>query len=173
MFVGRRNVDTALHVANGPELQRACDLIDEGEKPGVGEFVVTPSFGGFKTRASSIAHVVAPRMTEPIRNDLDKLESTEAKNFTLQLSNCYRGPLAYAKEQGLSSIAFPALACGVGNAPTSVSSKLGLQAAMRALQEEPGTLEEVVFACLERKDFVIFQKTAQALDLTHEGEDAA
>ena len=103
MFSGRKNVDTRLHELCGPDLQRACDEIDDKAKPRhIGAFARTPAFNW--TQVDSIVHVVTPRMNEIIRNDNDKKHS-ETKTFYKALEECYSAPLLLAYANKLESVA--------------------------------------------------------------------
>ena len=62
MFMGRKNVDTAIHVAAGRQLQQHCDQRSE-EAVQAGDCVITPSFKLLASHGiKKLAHVVTPRM---------------------------------------------------------------------------------------------------------------
>ena len=137
-------------------------------KPGVGGFACTPSFGTYTNQTPLIAHVVTPRMNELIRADLERQQTEEARSFMKQLTLCYQNPLEYARNEGIASVCFPALSCGIGGTDASVSAKIGVTVALSALGhdesgENGGVVEEVLFVCYESKTFAQFQKGIEAV----------
>lgn len=62
MFMGRKNVDTAIQAAAGSQLQQYCDQRSE-EAVQAGDCVITPSFSLLSSHGiKQLAHVVTPRM---------------------------------------------------------------------------------------------------------------
>src|SRR5215216_1038813 len=99
-MLGGGGVDGAIHRAAGPELLAACLAIPE-VRPGVrcptGEARLTP---GFLLPARFVIHAVGP-VWRGGRHDEPEL-----------LAHCYRNALALARQQGVQSVAFPAISCG-------------------------------------------------------------
>ena len=104
-MLGGGGVDGAIHAAAGPGLLEACRAVAE-VRPGVrcptGECRITP---GFQLVARHVIHTVGP-----VYRGGDEGEPE-------LLASCYRGSLEMAVEHGLTSIAFPAVSCGVYGYP--------------------------------------------------------
>lgn len=102
---GGGGVDGAIHRAAGPELSAACKAIPM-VRPFVrcptGEARITPGFG---LPARWIIHVVGPVWAGGREGEPELLAS------------CYRSALALAQTHDITSIAFPAISCGVFGYP--------------------------------------------------------
>lgn len=72
-------------------------------------------------------------------------------------SSC-RSALLLAKKLKISSIAFPALGCGVGNFPLLAAAKIMAQEVFRHLREDEPTLKEIIFCLYDQEAFKIFNK---------------
>ena len=99
-MLGGGGVDGAIHRAAGPELLEACRKVPE-VRPGVrcptGEARITP---GFRLPAKHVIHTVGP------------VYGGRPRDAEL-LASAYRSSLQLAVENGLKTIAFPAISCGV------------------------------------------------------------
>jgi O-acetyl-ADP-ribose deacetylase len=142
-LLGGGGVDGAIHAAAGGELLRACRALPE-LSPGVrcptGEAKITP---GFRLPARFVIHTVGPMWRGG--------EHGEAE----QLASCYRSSVELAAEQGLASLAFPAISTGVFGYPLEAACKVAVSALV-------GTL--AVQRSIRRVSLVAFgQATAQAL----------
>jgi O-acetyl-ADP-ribose deacetylase (regulator of RNase III) len=131
-MLGGGGVDGAIHRAAGPDLKAACRAVPE-VSPGVrcptGEARITPAFGDLKVR--HVIHTVGPAYRSPgVSGAL--------------LRDAYRSSLRLARENGLRTIAFPAISCGVYRYPLPVASEIALTTCF----EEAGGLEGI--------DFVLF-----------------
>ncbi len=104
-LLGGGGVDGAIHRAAGPALLAACRALPE-VRPGVrcptGQAVITP---GFELPARHVIHTVGP-VWHGGRDGEPEL-----------LAQCYRHSLQLAHAQGLRSVAFPAISCGVYGYP--------------------------------------------------------
>lgn len=118
----------AIHAAAGPELAIACARL--GDCP-TGEARITP---GFKLPARHVIHAVGPMWYGGRRN--------EAK----LLASAYRSSLELAMAEGLRSIAFPAISTGIYLYPLAEATQIAVRE-VRRVEESPGSLEEVIFAC--------------------------
>ena len=135
-FKGRDNVDGAIHDAAGPELQAACAALaseaGEGMPCKVGHAVVTPAFG--RLHAALVIHAVAPDGAYAVGlqqwwgrrhwSGSQRYGSRGARHVYLEeaqpageaqalLAKTYGAALQCAEEQGVRSIAMPAIGCGV------------------------------------------------------------
>ncbi len=127
-MLGGGGVDGAIHRAAGPELRAACEAVPE-VRPGVrcptGEARITP---GFALPARFVIHTVGPVYA-----------SAEAS--APLLASAYRSSLALANEQGLRSVAFPAISCGVYGYPADEAATI----AVETCRAHAGSLQEIRF----------------------------
>jgi O-acetyl-ADP-ribose deacetylase (regulator of RNase III) len=125
----------AIRKKGGPEVQAECNKIGGTF---VGGAVITT---GGNLKARHVIHAVGPRMGEG--NEDDKL-----RNATLN-------SLKVADENGLNSIAFPAISTGIFGFPIGRCAEIMLRTATDYLK---GTtqLQRVVFCLFGRDDFDVF-----------------
>jgi len=125
-MLGGGGVDGAIHRAAGPELLEACRAVPE-VRPGVrcptGESRITP---GFRLHARYVIHTVGPVWRDGGHGEPELLAS------------CYRSALALAADHGVSSIAFPAISCGVYGYPLDEAAKVAVTTISRALEQHTG-----------------------------------
>lgn len=127
-LLGGGGVDGAIHRAAGPDLLEACRAL--GGCP-TGEAKITP---GFNLPARHVIHTVGP-VWQSGRDGEDDL-----------LASCYRRSIEVAAENGVTSIAFPAISTGVYGFPPERAAPIAIKSVRIALREAPG-INEVVFCC--------------------------
>ncbi len=110
----------AIHRAAGPELEREARSLAP-IRPG--EAVIT---GGHNLPNRYVIHTLGPVYGQ---------DRPEAE----LLANCYRNSLALAEENGIDSIAFPAISTGVFGYPVEEAAEV----ALRTVVEEKARLERV------------------------------
>jgi O-acetyl-ADP-ribose deacetylase (regulator of RNase III) len=118
----------AIHRAAGPDLARACAAI--GGCP-TGEARLTPGFG---LPSGFVIHAVGPVWRGGGEGEAELLASA------------YRSAMRLADEQGLRSIAFPAISTGIYGFPLGPATEIAVSS-VRAALAEGSTIEHVVFAC--------------------------
>lgn len=69
-----------------------------------------------------------------------------------------RDALRVAEELKVSSVAFPALGCGVGGFPLLAAAKIMSQEVFRHLRESDSQLKEIIFCLYDKEAFDIFNK---------------
>jgi O-acetyl-ADP-ribose deacetylase len=114
-LLGGGGVDGAIHRAAGPELLAACRPL--GGCP-TGSAKITP---GFRLPARFVIHAVGP-VWQGGQHDEDDL-----------LASCYQTAMDLAKQHGLTSIAFPAISCGVYRFPIDRAAAVAVRSIRRAL----------------------------------------
>lgn len=122
-LLGGGGVDGAIHRAAGPMLLQACRALPE-VSPGVrcptGEARITP---GFSLPGRYIIHTVGPIWHGGSQGEPDLLAS------------CYRQSMALAYEYGVSSVAFPAISCGIYGYPPRLAASVALRS-LRGMGQE-------------------------------------
>jgi O-acetyl-ADP-ribose deacetylase (regulator of RNase III) len=137
-LLGGSGVDGAIHRAAGPELLASCTALPE-VRPGVrcptGEARITP---GFRLPSRWVIHTVGP------------VWNGGTDGEPALLASCYRRSLELASAQGLSSVAFPAISCGVYGYPPERAALIAVREVSR-YQVEFGGPERVVLVAFDSK----------------------
>lgn len=146
-LLGGSGVDGALHRAAGPRLLQACRQVPE-LRPGVrcptGEARITP---GFDLPARYVIHTVGP------------VWRGGGHGEARLLAACHRNSLALAAEQGLRSIAFPAISCGAYGYPVDQAARIAVATVAESLATH-GDLD-VIFCCFGPDTFRAFRAAVQ------------
>ena len=111
-LMGGGGVDGAIHRAGGPEILKECKEIRRVQYPDglpTGQAVITTAG---KMAANHVIHTVGPVYG---RGGKDKAEL---------LAACYRNSLTLAANNGLKTIAFPAISTGVYGYPLEEAAKV-------------------------------------------------
>ena len=130
-LLGGGGVDGAIHRAAGPLLVEACRRIAQ-VRPGVrcptGEARITE---GFRLPSRFVIHTAGPVWQDGSRGEAQLLAS------------CYRNSLALAREQGIRSIAFPAISCGVYGFPIDEAARIAVHELRRGVEAD-AALERII-----------------------------
>jgi O-acetyl-ADP-ribose deacetylase (regulator of RNase III) len=128
-LLGGGGVDGAIHRAAGPRLLAACRALPEvrrGIRCPTGEARITP---GFDLPARFVIHTVGPVWHGGERGEPERLAA------------CYRQSLALAQENGVGSIAFPAISAGIYGYPAEAAAHI----AVETIRNAPWRPDDVVF----------------------------
>jgi len=130
--------------AGHAELQRACDAVAPCP---TGEARITP---GFRLKARHVIHAVGPVWHGGGQGEPDKL------------AGAYRSSLELAKNQGLASIAFPAISTGIFGYPFELATEVAVRTAAEVLKEDPGSLRRVVFVVRDERGQAVYEEALEA-----------
>lgn len=135
-LLGGGGVDGAIHRAAGPELLAECRTI--GGCP-TGEARITK---GYQLPAKYVIHTVGP-VYGGVPED------------SQLLSSCYQNSLQLAVEKNVTSIAFPAVSCGVYGYPIKSACKIAVDTTADFLRENL-SVKKVVFMQFSSENYDIY-----------------
>lgn len=125
-LLGGGGVDGAIHRAAGPELLAECRTL--GGCP-TGEARITR---GYRLPARYVIHTVGPVWYGGDRGEAELLAS------------CYRSSLRLAIDNGIRSVAFPAISCGIYGYPIEAACRIAVSEIAKFAQTSP-SIERVLF----------------------------
>ena len=133
-LLGGGGVDGAIHRTAGPELLEECRTLNGCP---TGEAKITK---GYNLPAKFIIHTVGPVWNGEKHNE-DEL-----------LANCYRNSLKLAVENGVKTVAFPAISTGVYRFPLERAVKIAVNEVSNFLGKDK-SIDKVIFVCFDDKTF--------------------
>lgn len=125
-LLGGGGVDGAIHRAAGQELLEECRQLNGCE---TGQAKITK---GYKLSASYVIHTVGPVWQGGEHHETELLAA------------CYQNSLALADTHSFSSIAFPAISCGVYGYPIAQACQIAVREVLNFIPKH--SLEKVIFA---------------------------
>ena len=140
----------AIFAAAGPEkLRKACDRYDGCP---TGDAVITPGFD----LCEYIIHAVGPIYLNGLNGE-DRM-----------LYDCYRHSLDLARENGITSIAFPLISSGIYGYPAKGAWDVALRSCRDWLERNSGYDITVVFAIISDELCAMGERIAKELDIEAE-----
>ena len=138
-LLGGGGVDGAIHRAAGPELLEECRTLHGCP---TGEAKIT---GGYRLPARWVIHTVGPvwRGGHDFEDQL--------------LANCYRRSLEVAVQNGVRTIAFPAISTGIYGFPLDRATRIAVREVRAFLASNP-PVDKVLFVCFDLRTHDVYQR---------------
>jgi O-acetyl-ADP-ribose deacetylase (regulator of RNase III) len=130
-LLGGGGVDGAIHRAAGPDLVFECRML-HGCKTGQAK--------------PTGAHKLAKQGVKRIIHTVGPVWRNGAKDEPAQLASCYRNSLTIARDEGLKSIAFPAISTGIYGYPIEGACIIAVETVVSFLSVN--ALPENVIFCM-------------------------
>ena len=143
-LLGGSGVDGAIHRAAGPGLLAECRTLGGCR---TGDAKITK---GYCLKARHVIHTVGP------------IYSGSPQDPQL-LASCYRRSLDVARENGLHSVAFPAISTGIYGYPKRDAALVALTAIRTWLSAHPGSGIDVIICCFDRYNYDIYKEAEAKL----------
>ncbi|MFL9948255.1 O-acetyl-ADP-ribose deacetylase [Paraburkholderia agricolaris] len=137
-LLGGGGVDGAIHRAAGEELLHECETLDGCA---TGDAKIT---GGYRLPAKHVIHAVGPVWRGGGHGEADLLAS------------CYQRALEVAYQAHCTSIAFPAISCGIYHFPADEAVKIAVGTVLETLPRTP-KIGSVIFACFDDTMLALYE----------------
>jgi O-acetyl-ADP-ribose deacetylase (regulator of RNase III) len=139
-LLGGGGVDGAIHRAAGPELLVECRTL--GGCP-TGQAKITR---GYRLPAKFVIHAVGPRYRDGAHGE------------PALLASCYAESLKLAVANGVRSIAFPAISCGIFGYPIPDATRIAVRTVSEFLAKDV-SVQQVLFVCFGQDVLTAYEAT--------------
>jgi O-acetyl-ADP-ribose deacetylase (regulator of RNase III) len=136
-LLGGEGVDGMIHWAAGEELLEECCSL--GGCP-TGEARITR---GYKLPARHVIHTVGP------------VYGIDGENSPQLLSSCYKNSLELAVENGVATIAFPAISCGIYGYPVEKACRIAIDTTLEFLEKDE-SITRVIFVLYSCRHYDVY-----------------
>jgi len=144
-LLGGGGVDGAIHRAGGPAILGECRKLGGCA---TGDAKITT---GGNLPARYVIHTVGPVYRDGTHGEPELL------------AGCHRRSLEVALENGVKTVAFPAISCGVYGYPIEEAAAIALRTVKEFLESHQGSGAEALRAPIELVRFVLFDSRTHGL----------
>ncbi len=145
-LAGGGGVDGALHRAAGPKMLEECRVFRGCP---TGDAVIT---GAFELPAQHVVHCVGPIWRGGAEGEPELLARTHQRALEL------------ARGVNATSVAFPAISCGVYGYPVELAAHVALHAVSSSLRQHAERPPEVYFICYNEPIRAAFQRALDEVE---------